>query len=78
MRGEGCYLSTMKPQKTKIKIVTKILFYRQAIAKYSMLALHTTPIGTFCNARMMHLSIKCGENTKNHILKKSVFRGFTV
>ena len=28
-----------------------------------MLALKNAPIGMFCNARMLHLALKCGENT---------------
>ena len=43
-----------------------------------MLALQNAPMGEFCNARMLHLSLHGGEITKNHIFKFSVFKGFTV
>ena len=63
-----CLRITVKPQKTEITIVTKTWFYRQAAAKCSMLA------------SMLHLALKCGRKkpTKIHILKISVFLGFTV
>ena len=38
------HVSTVKPQKTEIKTVTKTGIYRQATAKFSMLALHNAPI----------------------------------
>ena len=72
------FVYTVKPQKTEIKCVTKIGFDRHEIAKCSMIALQNASIGAFCNAGMLHLSLKCGENTKNHIFEISVFRGFTV
>ena len=46
--------------------------------KCSILALPNAPIGAFCNARMLHLTLKCGETQKKNIFKIVVFWGFTV
>ena len=61
--------NTVKPQTTEIKMVTKAGIYRQTTAQCSILALQNAPIGEFCNARMLHLALKCGENTQNHTFK---------
>ena len=66
-------LNTVKPRKTEFKFVTKTGFYRQATAQCSMLALQNGKIGAFCNARMLHLALKCCKNTKNHIFEKINF-----
>ena len=74
----GVDMITVKIQKAENKIATKTWFYRQAIARCSMLALQNAPIWAFCNASMLHLAIKCQENITNHIFKISVFWSFTV
>ena len=65
----GVDIITVKIQKAENKIATQSWFYRQAIAKLSMLALQNAPIWAFCKSRILHLAITCGENTTNHILK---------
>ena len=74
----NCHISQCLYQTAKIKIVTKTGFYRQATAQCSMLTLQNAHVGAFCNVRMLHSALKCGENTINHIFEISVFQGFTV
>ena len=56
------HLCTSKPRKPEIKMVTKTGFFRQATTQCSMIAIQNAPVGAFCNARMLHLALRCGEN----------------
>ena len=50
------FLSTVKPQKTEILKMRFLVFSSHFNDKCSILALQNAPIGSFCNARMLHLA----------------------